>query len=232
MVHGTGKAPRSLDGNERVVAVHIHVKVNRGVRHQGANGAQADDAELFAHNFRACEGFLRLFGRLGDVLVVSVLAAPFDTARNVARTHHKASNHELLHGVRVRARRVENDDALFRALVQRNVVHASTCTGNSAQVLGELHVVQRRAAHQDAFGLVEVFRELIARGQQRDALVRNVVEAVNGVGHENPSERNARTCFARARLCHSILRADAPCVNRETAARRIRMGEGRQIAQM
>ncbi len=84
VMHGACDVPCCVHRHVGVVAVHVHAQVDGRVGHLRADGPQADDAQLLAHDLAPGEGLLGLFNRLGNVLVARVLAAPRNAARDVA----------------------------------------------------------------------------------------------------------------------------------------------------
>ena len=182
VVYILGKAPSGVDRHVGVVAVHVHAQLNCSVGNKRADGAQADDAELLAQDLAAGKRLLGLLGGLGDVLVVGVLAAPGGAVDDAAAGQEHAAQHELLHRVGVGAGGVEHDDALVGAALERDVVHARAGAADGQQALGELGLVQLRAAYEHAVGLREVVDKFVSGGQLVGTLLRNIVQAMD-TGH-------------------------------------------------
>ena len=84
--------------------------------------AEADNAELFALQLSPRE-FLLLFLRcLGDILIAAVIAHPVDAAHDISGGKKHTGKDELFYAVCVGAGRIEYNDALLSAFLQRNVV--------------------------------------------------------------------------------------------------------------
>ena len=167
----------------RIVADDLHAQRLGGLRHQLADGTQANDAQRLAQNLAAGELLLGLLGGLTHVLVVGVVAHPRHAADDVATRQQHAGEHKLLHRIGVGARRVEHGDAGLGEFIQRDVVHASAGAGHGLQVRGHFHLVHVGGAHEDGVGLVDVLNDLVVVGEQGQALRRDVVQAVDLV-HE------------------------------------------------
>ena len=135
----------------------------------------ADDAELLAEDLATSERLLGLLDRLGDVLVVGVLAAPHDTVDDATAGKQHAAEDELLHGICIGTGGVEHDDAFFSTTVERDVVDAGTSACDCEEAFGESGVVHLGAANEHAIGVCELVSELVALGQAIGALLGNVV---------------------------------------------------------
>ena len=129
-------------------------------RHVGqlrADRAEADDAEALAGKLGADELALALFDGLRHVFFAGERLRPVDTVDDLAGGEQQRTEREFLHRARVRARRVEDHNAVFTAAVDRDVVHTRTRARDGKQLFAESHVVQRRRTHHDRVGIFHVF---------------------------------------------------------------------------
>ena len=118
------EAPGGVDREVRVVAHDLGSEGDEDVCHLSADGAEADDAHALACELAAREALLGLLGALCDLRVVARLVDPLGAADDVPACEQHAADDELLDGVGVGAGRVEDDDALLGAALDRDVVHA------------------------------------------------------------------------------------------------------------
>ena len=181
-VNRRAQAPGAFNGNEGIVADDIHAQAAaRGVRHNRADGAQADHAQRLAPQFGPHKLALAFLHQLADLVSLALQGlGPFNAAGDIPPAQHQAADHQLRHGIRVGAGSVENNDAFLRAFVQRDVVHAGARPADGQQFLVELHVVHRRAAHQNGIRhrFILVHRIFI-RAQLRMNNIRNSVQGLN-----------------------------------------------------
>ena len=155
VVNGAGDFPCGAYRNERVVTVYVHAQLNCGVGNLGTNSTQTDNTQLLALDFLTGELLLCLFGCLGDVLVIRIFAAPFNTAQNVTATQQKRAKHDFLNGVGICARGVKDHDAFVSTAIERNVVHASARARNSAKTSGEFHIMHGGTANKNALCFIQ-----------------------------------------------------------------------------
>ena len=162
-----GKLQRGVQREHGVVANNLHAEPERRLHHLGADGAEADHADGLARDLLAAEhGFVRL-DALGDLVVVAALLLVDDVVHVVvalddpARGEQQGAHHQLLHGVGVRAGRVEHGDAALGHLLDGDVVGARAAAHDAANGGGDvvqLHLV--RAEHDAHGGVGE--RRLVA----------------------------------------------------------------------
>ena len=148
----------AVNRQERVVAPYFHVERNGCVCDLDADGAETDDAELLARDFRACVGGLALFSGRADVRRALEGLYPVCALNDLAGREQQCADDQLLDGVRIRTRGVEYDDALLRAAVDRNVVDACACAGDALEVCRELHVMQLCGADENRVVVLEILR--------------------------------------------------------------------------
>ena len=87
---------------------------------------------------------------------------PLITADDVTTRQHQTCDYQLLHGIGIGPRSVEDDDALLGAAVERNVVDAGTGTSDGTERRREVHRLHIGGAHQHAGGVVDLVHEGIA----------------------------------------------------------------------
>ena len=126
LLHLRRQAPGRIDGDLRVVAEHVHAQLDRGVGHQAADLAQADDAQRVAGQLEAGEVLLAVLHRLVHVghRRHRAPATKRSAGTQVARRHQHAGEHQFLDRVGVRARRVEHRHAARAHRRYRDVVGA------------------------------------------------------------------------------------------------------------
>ena len=154
--------------------------MHRIVGNLDADGAQADDAQLFAVQLRADKLLFALLHLFGQVHVLALQAVqPGVGGGQVAAAHDERADGQLGHSAGVGAGGVNHHTALLRAAVQRDVVHAGTRTGNGQQAVGQLLLVQRSAAHQNGVGGFSVILHLEAvLGQPGQARRRDLIQSL------------------------------------------------------
>ena len=132
-----------VHGQEGVVAVDVHAQGNGGIGHDGADGAQSDDADGLFIKLRANKGRFALFHHGGDLHAGgSLFPDPADSAGDIPGTDQHGTDHQFLHGIGIGAGGREHGDARLRAALQRNVVHAHARPGNGQQAGIEFHIQQ------------------------------------------------------------------------------------------
>ena len=155
--HVAREVPGRVHAHEGVVAVDGHFQRHGEVRHQRARRAQADHAHGLAHQLRPAEGVLALFDELGDLLALARDGLdPFDAAEHLARGEHQRAHLQLLDRLGVRAGAVEDDDALFGAVLDGDVVIARSGARDAQKLLVEGVVVQLGAADQHGLRLLYI----------------------------------------------------------------------------
>ena len=86
---------------------------------------------------------------------------------------------ELLHRVGVRPGRVEDDDALLGAALDRDVVDAGPRAGDGQKAVSELKLVEVRGAHHEGVGALRLAHELVAPAEVVGPDLGDVVEAAD-----------------------------------------------------
>ena len=173
--------PSSVNRHERIVTHDLHAKTECCIRNFSADRTKADNTERLTFDLAPGELLLRLFSGLADHRIFSVLLAPFDTAHDTTACEQHAAQHELLHRISIRAWRIEHNDTLFGATLERDVVYARTSTCDREQVLRELHIEHTCTAHEDALRSFNVVSEFIIACEKIGSLGGDIVQAVNVV---------------------------------------------------
>ena len=164
-----------FDGKIRVVAIDIGTEGDKGIGDLRADSAESHDADLPAHELMAYEGLLVALCILHDVGVVRVVLDPVDGALGVTGVHEDHADNELLHGVRVAAGGVEDDDAALSALLERDVVDAGAGAGDAADRRPEVEAVDVGGTDQDSICLVDVVGLLVAFAELGHAVSGDVL---------------------------------------------------------
>ena len=152
MVDIAGQVPGCLYGNIRVVTQYFHTQVCSRVGHLYADSSKTDDTQLLALNFMACELLLLLFRKLTDILIHALGLYPVHSADDISGCQQHTCQYQLFYTVGIGARRIEDHDTFFAALVNRDVVDASARPGNRRERGGHFHVVHGGGTHHDAVG--------------------------------------------------------------------------------
>ena len=176
MVDAAGQMPRGVNRDIGVVAVDLHTQIDRCVGDLYADGAQSDDAELFALQLRTGKSLLLFLGDLCDVLVVPVGAHPVDTFHDVTGGQEHTGKDKLLDAVSVGTGSIEHDDTLLRALVNRDIVDTCARAGDRKGLVGEFHSVHGSTSDQNSVCLLYVVGELVLIGEFAQSLFRDIVE--------------------------------------------------------
>ena len=179
MLHGTAQIPRGVHGQVGIIAVYIHSQRHGGVGHFHTDGPQADNAQLFAHDFCPGKVLLLLLRRLGNVPIVRGSPDPVDAADHIPGCQQHSCQHPFLHAVGVGAGSIEYHHALFRTFVQRDIIHPCAGTGHCQQPCRYLHLMHGSAAHQNAVSLLYIRRNLIFIAKILQSHIRNGIQAIN-----------------------------------------------------
>ena len=179
MANAAIEPPCGVDGEVRVIAQGLHAKARGRVGDDGADGAQADDAEPLARQLDTREPFLDLLGPPHQVRVVTVLAHPLVSPNDVATCKQHAAKDQLLDSVCIGTRGVEDDDALLGAALEGDVVDSRAGTGDGKQPRWKRELEEVGAPHHDGVGLVKVVYEAVALSEAIGADLGDVVHAVD-----------------------------------------------------
>ena len=142
---------------EGVKADNVHADGNGNICNQNTDSAQADNAEGLAGDFGTDELALALFDLFAH-LVAGALEGlcPLNALDYLTGSEQQTGENQLLDRVGVGAGGVEHADALLGALVLGNIVGACAGSGDSEQVVAELHVVHGSGANQNRVGILHV----------------------------------------------------------------------------
>ncbi len=151
-------------GQIRVIADNVHTQRNSRVCNFPANRAQADNAKLFAHDFRACIGRLALFGCGADIGRTRQGLYPVCALHHLTGSQQQAADHQFLDRVGVCARGVEYNNPLVSTAVERNIVDARARARNAFAVFGENGIVQLRRADKDCVIAVRLLGAMVFCG--------------------------------------------------------------------
>ena len=121
-----------LDGDKRIVAIHVHPQIGAGVGDFRAHVAQTDNGNALALQLAADECLLRLFRIHENIGVGSVFAHPIHRLHNTTARKHEHRQNELFYGIGVRARRIEHHDALLSVFLNGNIVYTGAATRDGA----------------------------------------------------------------------------------------------------
>ena len=142
---------------EGVKADNIHADCNGNIRHQNTDSAQADNAEGFAGDLGTDELALALFDLFAHLVAAALEGlCPLNALDYLSRSEQQTGEDQLLDRVGVGAGCVENANALLGALVLGDIVGACAGSGNSEQIVAELHVVHGSGANQNRIGILHV----------------------------------------------------------------------------
>ena len=183
MPHLAGQSPGAVDGKVGIIAVDIHAKIDGRIRDFRADGPEADDAQLLAADLRSDKLLLSLLAVLRHRRAVRNAADPLDAGDHVSGGDQHCAEHQLLHAVRVGAGGIEHHDALFRALLQRDVVDACAGSGDGQHVFRDLHLFHVRGTDQNSVRLLKILRQPVVIEKAVRADLRDRVEALDPEHH-------------------------------------------------
>ena len=149
-----GDRPRAVNGQERVVADDVHTDGRRRVCNHDTDRAETDHAERLSLDLAAHKLALALFHKRGNALLSFQRFCPVVCLGQIARGGDHRADHELFHAVCVRARRIEHDDALFGAFIDRDIVGARAGPRNGDRVFRKIHFMAACAAHDERVAVV------------------------------------------------------------------------------
>ncbi len=181
------QAPRRVDSDFRIIAVHIHAQLDRRVRDQAADLAQSDDAEHMLRQLDSGEVLLAVLDRLTDLLVRT--RKPIDEAyggNQIARRQEYACNNQFLDRIGIGAGSIEHRNPALVHGGDRDIVGAGAGAADRLhrrRNFNRVHVVR---THQDSVRRVDVRSHGIAlRGQAFQANRGNRVERqdAQGISH-------------------------------------------------
>ena len=101
--------------------------------------------------------------------------APPDTTDNVSGCQEQACENKLLYTVLICARCIEYDDAFLRTLVERDIVDSGSGSGDGLESSREFCLVERRAADQDSFRILNIIYKFIVSREAVCAIVGDLI---------------------------------------------------------
>ena len=177
------QVPCGIYRNIRIISVYIHAQADGRVGYDNTDRAEAYDSELFTLQLSPREFLLLLLRGLGDILIAAVVANPVDAAHDISCCEKHAGKDELFYAVCVGAGRIEYNDALLSAFLQRNVV--DTCAGSCDRIerIGKFHVVQRGTSDQKSVCFRGIADLLVFVGEILKSDRGNAVQACKFISH-------------------------------------------------
>ena len=187
------QTPCGIHGQIRIIPADGHTERNSGVCDQRADRAETDHPERLAHKLGACKLRFALLNECGDVFAPAVEPLdPVDAAKHVTRREHERAEDLLLDRLSVCTGRVEDDDAAAAALVERDVVRASTGARDGDQARLERVVMQVCRTQDQAVRIGDVLPDgAAARFELLQAAGRNMVHGlyvIHGVPPQTVSD--------------------------------------------
>ena len=156
--------PCRIDGEVGVIGQYLHVELESDVGNQGTDVARSDDAQYLACIFGSGELFFDLFHPLFDGAVAAVIGVdPLHAVEYVAARHPQGKDKQFFNAVGISARRVEDDDALFGALVERNGVDADAGAADALELGIERVVMQVAGPHEEGIGVRLAVTDFVVR---------------------------------------------------------------------
>ena len=156
MTYLARNAPGRFDGHIRVITDDVHTKTDRGVCDPGADVAETDDPEGLSHDLGADIVFLAGFDLRLDVLAAREGTRPEGGVHDVAGGKNEGADRELHNRLGVRAGGVEDDDALFRAALDGNIIRSYARTANCQEPVAKLYIVELRGADEQRVGILRL----------------------------------------------------------------------------
>ena len=175
MFYGARQHPCGVDGDKRVIPVNFHSESRGSVCDLTADRTETDDAELLALDLVSCKGLFALLHLLRNVLFPGMFPAPPDTTDNVSGCQEQACENKLLYTVLICARCIEYDDAFLRTFVERDIVDSGSGSGNGLESGREFCLVERRAADQDSFRVLNIIYKFIVSCEAVCAIVGDLI---------------------------------------------------------
>ena len=175
VLYRSGQHPRRIYGDKRVIPVNFHSESSGSVRNLTADRTKTDDAELLALDLVSCKGLFALLHLLRNVLFPGMFPAPPDTTDNVSGCQEQACENKLLYTVLICARCIEYDDAFLRTFVERDIVDSGSGSGDGLESSREFCLVERRAADQDSFRVLNIIYKFIVSCEAVCAIVGDLI---------------------------------------------------------
>jgi len=133
-----------------------------------------------ASKLRSDEALLLRLDAVVQVLAGLEIAHESDRIGEIARRKQHPGDHELLHRIRVRSRRIEHRHAARRHVGDRNVVDAGARARDRFHARRDRRLVHVRGAHEDRVGIADLARRAVdVRGQAIESAARDAVEGLD-----------------------------------------------------
>ena len=180
VAHFAGDAPGRFHGHIRIVTDDVHPQGQRGVGDTGADVPQADDTQGLAHDLRAYIVFLSLLDGLLGILPAGQGLGPQDALCQIAGSKDQRADCKLHHRLGVGAGGVEHHDALLRAALDGDVIHAHARAPDSQQVFAELGIMQPGRTDEKRAGILGVhIQDEVLGGQHVQPCLGDIVHGFN-----------------------------------------------------
>ena len=157
MVNILRKLPCRLYRYIWVIPIDFHSKLKRCVRNQGTDGSKSDNAKLFACDFTSGKCFLCLFRRLCNVFIVLICFYPVNTAYNITGCQKQSCKHQFFYTVCIGSRCVEDNNPLFCAFIQWDVVNSRTGSSDYFQLCIKFHFMHSGTSYQNSICILNFF---------------------------------------------------------------------------
>ncbi len=163
----------------RFVCNNAHVLPTSVVSNENTDLAKADNAKGLASKFRTGKLLLAAFNSLSHVRVIYVESLdPVCSLTNVTNSHTENGHNKFSNCVCVCTWSVEYANTLCRSLVDCDVVHTGTGTGNSKEAIKIVGINLCRT-HKDCIRIFDAVRNLIVLSEKVKTLLGNVVHSLN-----------------------------------------------------
>ena len=148
--------PCVFDGDKGIVSDNGHPQTDSGVCDEGSDGAETDDAERFALQFGPDELGFAFFRKVGNLIAFARKTFyPLGGGDRGAICDEHTEYDEFFNRVRIRAGRIEHDDAPLGQLLHGDIVDARTRSCDGFYRIGNRHAVHILRAHEDGVGIVD-----------------------------------------------------------------------------
>ena len=165
VLHIPVQHPGCIDRDKGVISIDLHPQSCGSVGYLSANRSQADHAQLLSPDLVAGKGFFALLRGLGNIGVLRILPAPFNSSDHITGGQKQSGQHQLLHAVGIGSGCIKYNYPRFCTGFQRNIIHTGPCSGHRQKALRQLHLMHGSAAHQNAVCFIYIVRNLIVLRQ-------------------------------------------------------------------
>ena len=135
---------------ERVCADNCHTKCICSLSDFLTDCTQSDNTQSLAHSFNTAELALSLFYLSSNIcFAVLEFSSPCNSLCYLTGSKENTCNHKFFHSVCICTGRIENNNTLFSALVNRNIICTCTCSADSQQFRTECIIMHLCRTHQN-----------------------------------------------------------------------------------